>query len=157
MQIPDSYATAALGVTEKVDLELARAQHTAYVETLRGTLILNHYCRIFPSVSFILGLVPNIKVLPADEKFPDCVFVEDAAVIVGGHALLTQPGDPSRRDETLRMRRVLRDEVGLVVMEGKFYRRFFPEVAFDFPEFLQSRIRKPNWMVGMFCGPEGRF
>ncbi len=57
-------------------------------------------------------------VLPADEKFPDCVFVEDAAVIVGGHALLTQPGDPSRRDETLRMGRVLK-EAGLVVMEGK--------------------------------------
>ena len=95
----DSYAEAALGVTEKVDMAKARAQHTAYVETLRN-------------------IVPNVKVLPADEKFPDCVFVEDPAIIVGGHALLTQPGDPSRRGETIRMRRVLRDEVGLVVMEG---------------------------------------
>jgi dimethylargininase len=77
---------------------LARAQHTAYVEVLRG-------------------LVPNVKVLPADEKFPDCVFVEDPAIVIGGHALLTQPGDPTRREETVRMRRVLRDEVGLVVME----------------------------------------
>lgn len=100
-QLPDSYAEMALGVTEKVDMAKARAQHTAYVETLRN-------------------IVPNIKVLPADEKFPDCVFVEDAAVIVGGHALLTQPGDPSRRGEIVRMRRVLRDEVGLVVMEGKW-------------------------------------
>ena len=63
----------ALGVTEKVDMEKARAQHTAYVETLRT-------------------IVPNVKVLPADEKFPDCVFVEDPAIIVGGHALLSQPG-----------------------------------------------------------------
>ena len=101
-QLPDSYAEAALGVTQKIDMAKARAQHTAYVETLRT-------------------IVPNIKVLPADEKFPDCVFVEDPAIVVGGHALLTQPGDPSRRGETQRMRRVLRDEIGLIVMEGMHF------------------------------------
>ena len=82
-----------------MDMDLARAQHTAYVETLRK-------------------IVPNVKVIPAEEKHPDCVFVEDPAIVVGGHALLCQPGSPSRKGETVRMRRVLRDEVGLVVMEG---------------------------------------
>lgn len=99
-QLPDSYATAALGVTEKVDMDLARVQHTAYVEALKS-------------------VVPYVKVLPADENYPDCVFVEDPAIIVGGHALLTKPGDPSRRGETNRMRRVLRDEIGLIIMESK--------------------------------------
>jgi len=97
-EIPDSYAKAALGLTGKVDLSLARKQHAAYVETLRSTGV-------------------EVKVLKADETFPDCVFVEDAAIIVEGHALLTKPGDPSRQNEIKRMRRLLRDEVGLPLME----------------------------------------
>merc|ERR1711915_340980 len=48
--------------------------------------------------------------------FPDCVFVEDTAVIILGHALLTKPGDPSRRDEIKNMKPVL-EKQGLVVME----------------------------------------
>ena len=55
--------------------------------------------------------------LKADEEFPDCVFVEDAAIIVDGHALLTKPGDPSRKNEIRSMRRLLRDQVGLPLME----------------------------------------
>jgi len=97
-EIPDSYAEAALGLTGQVDLSLARKQHAAYVETLRSTGV-------------------DVKVLKADESFPDCVFVEDAAIIVDGHALLTKPGDPSRQNEIKKMRRLLRDEVGLPLME----------------------------------------
>ena len=100
-QIPDSYASKALGVTEKVDIALARAQHKAYMEALKSVL-------------------PNVKVLPADEKYPDCVFVEDPAVIVGGHALLTKPGHPTRGGETDRMRKVLQDEFGLPIIESNF-------------------------------------
>ena len=32
--------------------------------------------------------------LPADEQFPDCVFVEDTAVIADEVALITIPGKP---------------------------------------------------------------
>ena len=37
-------------------------------------------------------LVPEIVVLPADEMFPDCVFIEDTAVVADGVALITIPG-----------------------------------------------------------------
>ena len=37
--------------------------------------------------------------IPADESHPDCCFVEDTAVVIGGRALATRPGHPSRRGE----------------------------------------------------------
>jgi len=96
-ELPDSYATAALGLSDSVDMSLARTQWRAYVRALEGV-----GCKV--------------TTLPADEKFPDCVFVEDTAVIVMGHALLTKPGDPTRRDEIKNMRPVL-EKQGLIVME----------------------------------------
>jgi dimethylargininase len=38
--------------------------------------------------------------VPSDDRCPDCVFIEDAAVIVGSVALVTRPGARSRRPET---------------------------------------------------------
>ena len=98
-ELADSYATSALGLSSPVDMALARQQWGAYVKALES-----------------LGC--QVTVLPADERFPDCVFVEDTAVIVQGHALLTQPGDPSRRDEIENMKPVL-EKQGLVVMQVK--------------------------------------
>ena len=37
--------------------------------------------------------------LPPDESHPDCVFVEDTAIICNGAALLTKPFHPNRRSE----------------------------------------------------------
>ena len=71
-----------------VDLALARQQHKAYVDALRST-------------------GADVRVLPGDEAHPDCVFVEDPAVVIGGTALITRPGAPSRRRETDRIKRVL--------------------------------------------------
>merc|ERR1712029_598703 len=96
-ELPESYSSSALGLTSAVDMTRARSQWRQYVSSLEG-----------------LGY--KVTILPADEKFPDCVFVEDTAVIVQGHALLTQPGDPSRRDEINNMRPVL-EKQGLVVMK----------------------------------------
>merc|ERR1712198_693182 len=96
-ELPDSYATAALGLSSPVNMDLARQQWKSYVRALEN-----------------LGC--QVTTLPADEKFPDCVFVEDTAVIVMGHALLTKPGDPSRTDEIKNMRPVL-EKQGLIVME----------------------------------------
>ena len=69
-------------------MDLARKQHANYVNALR-----------------YVGC--NVTTLPADERFPDCVFVEDPAVIVGGTALITQPGHPTRRNETIKMKALL--------------------------------------------------
>ncbi|PIE16882.1 MAG: hypothetical protein CSA66_07035 [Proteobacteria bacterium] len=64
-----------------IDLALARRQHAAYVDALRG-----------------LGL--EVTALPADEALPDCCFVEDTAVVAEGLALISRPGAPARRGET---------------------------------------------------------
>ncbi|RVE73586.1 hypothetical protein OJAV_G00032670 [Oryzias javanicus] len=75
----------------EVDLDKARGEHDAYVQVLRTRL----------------GL--EVVELPADEALPDCVFVEDAAVVCGDTALITRPGAESRRRETDLMKEALKD------------------------------------------------
>ncbi|XP_070581908.1 N(G),N(G)-dimethylarginine dimethylaminohydrolase 1-like isoform X2 [Ptychodera flava] len=100
-RIPDSFAKDALrskSSKEEVSLEKARRQHEVYIHTLRR-----------------LGL--DVIELPADEGLPDCVFVEDTAVIHNGVALITRPGHPSRRKEVESIRRVLQKEFKLELYE----------------------------------------
>jgi dimethylargininase len=59
---------------------MARRQHQTYVSQLASAGYTLHH-------------------LAADENLPDCVFVEDTAVIVGEVAVITRPGAPSRREE----------------------------------------------------------
>jgi dimethylargininase len=75
----DGLTTALLG---RPELPLLLAQHTAYVETLRS-----------------LGLA--VTVLPPLPGCPDAYFVEDAAVVTPEVAVITRPGAPSRRGETV--------------------------------------------------------
>lgn len=83
--IPASLAKGALRMTQaEVDLDGARKDHREYVDILKTRL----------------GL--DVVELPADESFPDCVFVEDAAVACGDTALITRPGAESRRGEVWR-------------------------------------------------------
>lgn len=80
--IPDSYGTAlaAVPADPPIDIEAARAQHAAYTAALAG-------------------LGAEVVTLPADEEHPDCVFVEDTAVVAGEVAIITRPGAPSRQGE----------------------------------------------------------
>jgi dimethylargininase len=68
----------------KPDYQKALVQHADYIEALKEC-----------------GL--QVKVLPADEDFPDSTFVEDAALITPRCAILTNPGAPSRTLETCSM------------------------------------------------------
>jgi dimethylargininase len=79
--MPDSFPKALVreGRAE-IDLALARAQHQEYVRLLEES---GH----------------EIQIVPPDEAHPDCVFIEDAAVIVGRVAVTTRPGAESRRGE----------------------------------------------------------
>ncbi|XP_071010738.1 N(G),N(G)-dimethylarginine dimethylaminohydrolase 1-like [Oncorhynchus clarkii lewisi] len=80
--IPSSLAKEALRMNvSDVDLEKAQREHEVYVGVLKQKL----------------GL--EVIELPADESLPDCVFVEDAAVVCGDTALITRPGAESRRKE----------------------------------------------------------
>ncbi|KAB0345918.1 hypothetical protein FD755_024427, partial [Muntiacus reevesi] len=81
--LPESLAQQALRRTKGDEVDFARAerQHQLYVGVLGSKL----------------GL--QVVQLPADESLPDCVFVEDVAVVCEETALITRPGAPSRRKE----------------------------------------------------------
>jgi dimethylargininase len=97
-QIPDSFtrALSADGAASSIDLALAREQHALYREALQPVQTI---------------------VVPADEECPDCVFVEDTAVIIGNtKAILTRPGAPSRQRETTAIATALAPFLELVRM-----------------------------------------
>src|SRR6185436_13819922 len=79
--------TASLGAP---DLARARAQHERYCAALSE-----------------LGLA--LVHLPPDERFPDSTFVEDAAVLTPGRAVITRPGAASRLGETEAVEEALRE------------------------------------------------
>jgi dimethylargininase len=64
-----------------IDYHRAVAQHEQYRELLRS-----------------LGC--DVVELPADAAHPDCVFVEDTAIVLDDVAVITRPGAESRRGET---------------------------------------------------------
>ncbi|MDA3780042.1 MAG: arginine deiminase family protein [Bacteroidales bacterium] len=68
---------ANLGVP---DYELAKKQHRDYINALE-------YC----------GL--KVTVLEADEEYPDSTFVEDTAILTPKCAIITNPGDDTRKGE----------------------------------------------------------
>jgi dimethylargininase len=69
-------------VRTRIDVEIALAQHTVYETALAAA-----------------GF--EIRRLPPLDDAPDGVFVEDTAVILGRHAIITRPGAASRRGETV--------------------------------------------------------
>jgi dimethylargininase len=72
-------ALTHLGRTE-IDAERAVDQHAGYERALRDAGLTVH------------------RLEPLDDD-PDAVFVEDTAILLGEHAVITRPGTPSRRDE----------------------------------------------------------
>jgi len=50
----------------------------------------------------------DVIVLPAQEEFPDSVFVEDTAVLIPELAIITLPGDKTRTDEIIAMQETLK-------------------------------------------------
>jgi dimethylargininase len=81
----DGITTADLG---KPDYEEALRQHEAYIAALRR-------CGV------------AVTALEPDSKFPDSVFIEDAALLTRHCAILTNPGAPSRNGEPATIRGAL--------------------------------------------------
>lgn len=81
--LPESLCRHALRSAPGGEVDFARAERQCqlYVDVLGSKL----------------GL--QVVTLPADESLPDCVFVEDVAVVCEETALITRPGAPSRRKE----------------------------------------------------------
>jgi dimethylargininase len=106
-------STAGLG---KPVYTLALEQHLKYTESLRKT-----------------GL--TVRILPAEESFPDSTFMEDVALCTPEFAVVTRPGAVSRRGETDGMKKILEEyypsveeivfpgtlEAGDVMMAGRHF------------------------------------
>ena len=96
--------------------EKALIQHQYYIEALK-------YC----------GL--EVIILNADEDYPDSTFIEDTALLTPHCAVITNPGAPSRRGETVEIKTVLTEyysniekindpgalDAGDIVMVGDHY------------------------------------
>jgi dimethylargininase len=100
--VPDTFDRCIKphGENEPINLELAREQHASYCAALEG-----------------LGL--ELMRLDAEDRFPDCCFVEDTVVVTGDTAVVCEMGAASRRGEeaavadalsTLRLHRLHRLE-----------------------------------------------
>mmetsp|Transcript_9243 Transcript_9243/g.17327 ORF Transcript_9243/g.17327 Transcript_9243/m.17327 type:complete len:277 (-) Transcript_9243:171-1001(-) len=79
-----------------INLQLAKQQHENYT-------------------SLISSLVSHSEELPCDSLCPDCVFIEDTAVIIGNIAVITIPGAPERQPETKPIQKRLEMLPGLSI------------------------------------------
>ncbi|XP_071097251.1 N(G),N(G)-dimethylarginine dimethylaminohydrolase 1-like isoform X1 [Haliotis cracherodii] len=100
-RIPNSFKDKAITAgNEQIDVEKAREEYKELLAVLQK-------CDI------------NLIELQEDEKYPDCCFVEDTAVVIGGTVLITRPGHPSRQGEVGEIRRVLKNDLHFNVSEMK--------------------------------------
>ncbi len=98
--IPATFAEATMDVPADppIDVAHAREQHAVYSGVLRS-----------------LGF--EVIELAADDRFPDCCFIEDCAVVADGIALITRSGAESRRGETSAVSSALEAQAGLSRIE----------------------------------------
>lgn len=81
-----------------IDIDRARAQHTAYEGALRG-----------------LGCL--VERLAAGDEMPDSVFIEDTAIVLDEAAIITRPGARSRRGEVQATQQALQPYRPLICIE----------------------------------------
>jgi dimethylargininase len=80
-----------------INLSKAQQQHAAYAKVLER-------------------IVPQSVHLDADDAYPDCVFIEDTAVVIDDRAVICRIGAESRRGEVEETKDVLLD-MGLSVLD----------------------------------------
>lgn len=126
--VPKSLAKEAIRTSpSEVNLAVAVQEHADYVEVMRSKL----------------GL--EVVELPADEALPDCVFVEDAAVVVGDTALITRPGAEARRGEAVLMKEALKKlQLNVVEMTDENATLDGGDVLFTGQEFFVGLSKRTN-------------
>ncbi len=92
-------ALSSSGAAAGIDFELALLQHTRYARILTD-----------------LGV--DLIQLPAEPAFPDGCFVEDTCVMLPDLAVITRPGAPSRRGETVSIEREIARRKEVYRMSG---------------------------------------
>uniref|UniRef100_A0A674J401 Uncharacterized protein n=1 Tax=Terrapene triunguis TaxID=2587831 RepID=A0A674J401_9SAUR len=127
--LPESLSQHALRIEKGKEVDFARAEreHQLYVGVLKNKL----------------GL--QVLELPADESLPDCVFVEDVAVVCEETALITRPGAPSRRKEVDAMKRALESlNLNIVEMTDENATLDGGDVLFTGREFFVGLSKRTN-------------
>ena len=87
-QVPASFARCLRSNRAPIDVRKAQQQHRAY-------------CHLLERV------IGKVTILPAEPEYPDCCYIEDTAVVINKHAVITRPGAPSRRGEIDAVEKVL--------------------------------------------------
>ena len=87
--------------------------------------------------------------IPAEERFPDLVYVEDPAVVLDGTALITQMAPPTRAPEILVMQPVL-EKMGYRIVTMKEPGAYLDggDVMFTGREFLVGLSERTNQVSG---------
>ena len=95
-----SQALSSTEPAEPICLSSAKAQHEEYIDTLRNKI----------------GL--TTVTLPSSKSYPDCVFIEDTAVVIGhlNKAVITRIGAESRQGEVDATKEIL-ERLGLDVFD----------------------------------------
>ena len=128
------------GDPQPIDLDLARRQHDSYC-------------------SLLVRLGLELIRLDADERFPDCCFVEDTAVVAGDTAVVCEMGASSRRGEEVAVAAVLLER-------GLKLERLEPPASLDggdvivagnelFCGMTDRSNREAAAKLGEFLAPEG--
>lgn len=78
--------------------EMFAAEHAGYVAALRAT-------------------GATVDVLPSDEAFPDSVFIEDAALVLKGTAIVLRPGAETRLGESAALRPELAQRMDVIDLD----------------------------------------
>jgi dimethylargininase len=81
-----------------IDVDHARDQHRRYEEALTD-----------------LGC--ELRRIPADDRYPDCVFIEDTAIVLDEVAIITRPGALTRRGEVHAVAEAMRAHRPIVTIE----------------------------------------
>ncbi|XP_072505021.1 N(G),N(G)-dimethylarginine dimethylaminohydrolase 1 [Notamacropus eugenii] len=127
--LPESLCQHALRRQKGDEVDFARAEreHQLYVGVLKNKL----------------GL--QVVELPADESLPDCVFVEDVAVVCEETALLTRPGAVSRRKEVDMVKGALENlQLNIVEMIDENATLDGGDVLFTGREFFVGLSKRTN-------------
>jgi len=86
--VAESYDQCVTTQQESIDVPLAKTQH-------------QHYCNALKKAGV------ELIHIDADNRLPDCCFVEDTAIIVDDVAIITNPGARSRREEVAAMEKAI--------------------------------------------------
>jgi len=124
-RIPNSYKDKH----PEVDIEKARENLEQYVEVLRK-----------------LGV--DVLELPADEKHPECVNVDDTAVVINGTAFMCNSGVIDRQGEVNLIRQTLLRELGMRTVELGESKGYIEggDVVFTGKEIFVGLSDYTNWV-----------